>query len=95
MISRNRLLQGYQKVIKGIAELRHDLKKWKLMLKIPHTELVLRWLYTLHIGQWQRIAVTGIAHLVTEALSAEACFSNRFLEQWMSHMKTICIATAI
>lgn len=37
----------------------------------------------------QRVAAIGIAHLVTEALSAEVSFANRFLEQWMSHMKTI------
>jgi len=31
-----------QDVIEEIAKLRNDLKKWKLMLKILHTELVLR-----------------------------------------------------
>lgn len=43
----------------------------------------------------QRIDVVGVAHLVTEVLSAEAFFSNRFLKRWMSHMKTTHIATAI
>lgn len=34
VISKKRLLQGYQKVIKGIAEVRHDLENWRLMSKI-------------------------------------------------------------
>lgn len=63
------------------------------MSKILHTEFVLRRLCTLPISQWQRIVVIGVAHLVTEALSAESCLSHRLLEQWMPHMKTTCIAT--
>lgn len=49
----------------------------------------------MHISQWQRVDVAGVVHLVTEVLSAEAFFSNGFLEQRMSHMETIHSATAI
>lgn len=48
----------------------------------------------MQISQWQRVDVVGV-HLVTEVLSAEVFFSNRFLEQRMSYMETIHSATAI